>query len=157
DNIYGYGGNDTLNGRDGNDWLFGGSGNDNLIGGNGFNDYVGGSGFDTFTMSARSATAGNFSDDVIWDLTFDIDPVTVAAWGVSDFGQILDLLTFDSYGDATLNAFYAGRNHVLTFDSISPADLIASDFIYSGAGAKTETGTGANDVLFGSAFGDTLS
>ena len=157
DNIYGYGGSDTLNGRNGDDWLFGGSGNDKLIGGNGFNDYVGGSGYDTFTMSGRSAAADNFSDDVIWAFTFDVDHVNVAAWGVSDFGQIRDLLDYDAYGNAMLNAFYAGHDHVLAFDSISPGELIASDFIYSAAGAKNETGTSADDVLFGSAFADTLS
>src|SRR4051794_4097829 len=129
DNIFGRGGNDTLDGRggndrldggSGNDTLFGGSGNDILIGGDGINDLVGDTGADLFTVSARTSTA--FSDDLIWDFTFDVDRTDLSAWGVSDFSQIEALLQFDAFGDATLNAFYAGQDHWLTFNNVDPRD-----------------------------------
>src|SRR4051794_30926710 len=139
DTLYGNGGNDRLDGGTGNDTLFGGSGNDILIGGDGVNDLVGDSGFDVFTMSTR--TAAGFSDDLVWDLQFDVDHVDLRAWGVSDFSQVQALLQFDSFGDATLNAFYAGQDHWLTLNNVDPRDLIASDFIYADPAAITATGT----------------
>lgn len=39
---------------------------------------------------------------------------------------------------------------------ISVGQLVASDFVYSNAGAKSETGTAHSDVLFGSRYGDVL-
>ena len=123
------GGNDRIDGGTGDDVIFGGSGDDVIIGGTGFNDLYGESGFDTFTVSER--TSSGFSDDLIWDFTFDVDQVDLSAWGVSDFSQVEALLQFDDFGDATLNAFYAGHDHWLTFDSVDPRDLISSDFIYA--------------------------
>jgi Ca2+-binding RTX toxin-like protein len=155
DYIYGYGGNDLLEGRGGNDWMSGGSGNDELIGGSGFNDYWGGSGYDTFTMSARAGAA--FSDDFINDFTFDVDIIDVSAWGVSDFGQIAVLLDSDGAGNATLNAFYGGLDHILTIDGVAPDELLPSDFLYSASGPKNVTGTSAADVIFGSSYGDILN
>lgn len=154
DNIYGRGGNDVLRGLAGDDWLFGESGDDTLIGGLGINDYWGGSGADIFAMDQR--TAAGFSDDLIWDFTFDVDQIDVSAWGVSDFSQIEYLLEFDAFGDATLDAFYAGHDHVLTIDGVSPLDLISSDFIYANPAAITAVGTSAADVMFGSRNGDSL-
>jgi Ca2+-binding RTX toxin-like protein len=155
DTLYGNGGNDRLDGGTGNDVLFGGSGNDILIGGDGVNDLVGDSGADLFTVSARAA--GGFSDDLIWDFTFDVDQIDLRAWGVSDFSQIEALLQFDAFGDATLNAFYAGQDHWLTLDGVDPRDLIASDFIYADPAAITATGTSLDDVMFGSRFADNLN
>jgi Ca2+-binding RTX toxin-like protein len=163
DTISGLGGNDTLNGNGGNDLLDGGtgddllkggSGNDMLIGGLGVNDLVGNSGNDVFTMSAR--TSAGFSDDLVWDFQFDVDQVDLTAWGVSDFSQVEALLQFDIFGDATLNAFYAGQDHVLTLNNIDPRDLISSDFIYADPAAITATGTVDDDVMFGSRFDDVL-
>jgi Ca2+-binding RTX toxin-like protein len=155
DILYGKGGNDRLDGGAGNDWLFGGFGNDILIGGLGFNDLWGDSGADIFTMSARSSAG--FSDDLVWDFRFDIDQVDLRAWGVSDFGQVLALLERDSYGDATLNAYYAGHDHVLTLNAVAPRDLIAADFIFANPAAITATGTALDDVMFGSRLNDVLS
>ena len=154
DRLFGRGGNDRLDGGNGNDLLSGGSGNDVLIGGNGINDLFGDSGFDLFTVSTR--TSGGFSDDLIWDFQFDVDQVDLRAWGVSDFSQIEELLQFDSFGDATLNAYFAGQDHWLTLNNVDPRDLIASDFIYADPAAITATGTTADDVMFGSRFADTL-
>jgi len=145
DDIYGFGGND---------WLFGGGGHDTLIGGTGINDFWGGSGHDRFVMSTRSSAG--FSDDLIQDFTFDIDRIDVSRWGVSDFSQIRTLLYVDAAGDAALNAFYDGYDHVLRIGDVHPSQLIASDFIYSNSGSKNETGTAFDDVLFGSRFDDTL-
>ena len=150
-----HGGNDRVDGGTGDDIIFGGSGDDVIIGGTGFNDLYGESGFDTFTVSER--TSSGFSDDLIWDFTFDVDQVDLSAWGVSDFSQVEALLQFDSYGDATLNAFYAGHDHWLTFDSISPGDLIDSDFVYADPAAINATGTTLDDVMFGSRLDDSLA
>src|SRR3954454_14324927 len=104
DNIEGRGGNDTLYGRSGddrldggtgNDWIDGGSGHDILIGGAGVTDLAAHSRFDTFTVSAR--TSAGFSDDLVWDFTFDIDQVDLRAWGVSDFSQVQELLQSDGF------------------------------------------------------------
>src|SRR5438045_4651377 len=163
DNIYGRGGDDSLYGRDGNDrldggtgndFLSGGSGDDILIGGDGANDLFGDTGADLFTVSPRTATG--FSDDLIGDFKFDVDQVDLTAWGVSDFSQVQALRQFDSYGDATLNAYYAGQDHWLTLNNVDPRDLISSDFIYADPAAITATGTTLDDVMFGSRFDDVL-
>lgn len=164
DAIYGFGGNDSLYGRDGNDLLDGGAGNDFLnggsnddvlIGGNGVNDLYGGTGNDLFAVSAR--TSAGFSDDLVWDFKFDVDQVDLRAWGVSDFSQVAALLQFDSFGDATLNAYYAGQDHWLTLAYVDPRDLISSDFVYANPAAITATGTTLDDVMFGSRFDDSLN
>ena len=155
DVLYGRGGNDRLDGGDGHDQLFGGSGDDILIGGHGINDLWGDSGYDVFAVGART-TAG-FSDDLIWDFQFDIDRVDLRAWGVSDFSQVLALLDTDSFGDATINAYYAGQDHVLTLNNVASADLIASDFIFANPAAITAVGTSAADVMFGSRLNDSLN
>jgi serralysin len=154
DALYGRGGDDILDGGAGNDFLDGGSGDDDLTGGTGYNDLRGGSGLDLIIMSARGAAG--FSDDLVYDSTFDEDRVDLSAWGVSDFSQVQALLTWDSTGSATLDAFYGGLDHVLTLDGIRPGDLIATDFIYANPGALNVTGTNADDVLFGSRNNDIL-
>jgi Ca2+-binding RTX toxin-like protein len=154
DVIYGYGGHDTLYGYNGNDRLYGGAGDDDLIGGNGINTLWGGSGRDWFVMTARSSLS---SDDLIADFEFGYDKIDVAAWGVSDFSQIKAILTADGWGDARINAFAGGYNHIITVDQVSPGQLISSDFIYSNGGARNLVGTAYNDVMFGSRYADTLN
>src|SRR5215217_5333969 len=132
DVIYGYGGNDYLWGGFGNDHIYGGSGDDDLVGGSGINTLYGGYGDDWFIMSARSNSS---SDDLIADFEFGNDAIDLSAWGVSDFSQIKAILG-SYYGDARLNAFAGGYNHVLTIDSVAPSQLIAQDFIYSGGGPR---------------------
>ncbi len=152
--IKGTSGSDRIVGTNGDDVIYGYGGDDDLIGGAGYNDYFGGRGADWFIMSTRKA--GVFSDDYIHDFTFGEDKVDVSAWGVSEFEQIRALLRTDANGDAILNAFYGGSDHVLTIEGVSPGELIASDFVYSGGGARDMTGTSRADVLFGSAFGDII-
>ena len=163
DNIYGYGGDDLLDGRGGDDWIFGGSGddiiyggsgNDDLFGGTGTNDLYGGSGYDYFVMGPR--TSAGFSDDLVQDFELGIDKIDLRDWGVSDFTQVLALIDTDFYGDATLNAFYAGYDHWLTVDDEAPWELVASDFVFADPAAITATGTGYDDVMFGSRYGDSL-
>ncbi len=154
DVIYGYGGNDNLYGFAGNDYLYGGSGNDNLVGGTGINTLWGGAGFDRFIMSARASAS---SDDLIADFAFGYDKVDVSAWGVSDFSQIKAILTADSWGDARINAFAGGYNHILTIDTVAPNQLIASDFIYNAGGGRNLSGTAYADTMFGSLYNDTLN
>ena len=155
DTLKGNGGNDRLDGGTGNDALYGGSGNDVLLGGLGSNLLVGGSGSDLFTVGPR--TSAGFSDDLIADFQFDIDHVDLTAWGVSDFSQVQELLQFDAFGDATLDAFYAGHDHVLTFNGIDPRSLISTDFIYADPAAITASGTALDDTMFGSRHDDSLN
>ena len=154
DDLFGLGGNDYLDGGRGDDHLYGGSGSDVLIGGTGTNDLWGGSGYDFFVMSARDWSG--YSDDLVRDFTLNVDRVDLSAWGVTDFSQVKALLETDSYGDATINAFFAGYDHVLTLDGIATNQLLAKDFIYTNPSALNQTGTGYDDVLFGSRYADTL-
>lgn len=154
DTIYGYGAGDTLKGLGGDDWLKGGDGNDTLVGGTGFNDYWGGSGDDTFVMSTRNS---GLSDDLIHDFTFGQDKADVLKWGISDFGQIKDLLYTGNHGEAAFNAFYDGFDHVLRFEGVGTGQLQSSDFTYSTSGPVNATGTQHADVMFGSSGDDTLS
>ena len=154
DTIDGFGGNDDLYGGSGDDVIYGGAGDDDLYGGSGVNDLFGGSGFDWFIMSGR---ANSSSDDWIGDFQFDIDSIDVSSWGVSDFSQLKALLRTDSTGSAWLNAAYNGYSHYLTIDGVAATELISSDFIYSNAGARNETGTAFIDTLFGSRYADVLS
>jgi Ca2+-binding RTX toxin-like protein len=155
DRLYGQGGSDSLDGGSGDDLISGGSGNDLIIGGGGVNDLYGDSGFDTFAVSTR--TSADFSDDLIWDFQFDVDQVDLTAWGVSDFSQVQSLLDFDSYGDATLNANFAGQDHVQTVNNVDPRDLISSYFVYADPAAINATGTANDDVMFGSRHDDILN
>lgn len=154
DDLYGLGGDDYLDGGRGDDHVYGGRGSDVLIGGTGTNDLWGGTGYDFFVMSTRDGSG--YSDDLVRDFTFNVDRVDLTDWGVSDFSQVRALLATDSYGDATLNAFYAGYDHVLTLDGIAPGDLLSKDFIYADPAALNQTGTSYGDVLFGSRYGDVL-
>ena len=154
DVIYGYGGADYLDGGSGGDILYGGVGSDILVGGTGINDLWGGSGYDRFAMSVRS-TAGA-SDDLVQDFQFDADVVDLRSWGVSDFSQVQALLQTDSYGDATLNAYYAGYDHLLTLNNVATNELLASDFLFANPAAINRTGTAYDDVLFGSRQNDIL-
>jgi Ca2+-binding RTX toxin-like protein len=155
DDLYGYEGSDWLDGGRGDDILYGGSGSDLLIGGTGQNELWGGSGYDDFIVSVRGASG--WSDDLIADFEFDIDAVDLSDWGVSDFSQIKALLQTDSSGNATLNAYFAGYDHVVTFDGIARSELAASDFLYSNSGSLDLGGTSYDDVLFGSRSADRLS
>lgn len=154
DNIYGYRSSDLISGHNGDDWLFGGYGSDTLIGGSGTNDYWGGPGADHFVESSRPGNS--YNDDLIHGFTFNVDQVDLSAWDVSDFSQIRALLYVDVAGNAAINAYYGGHDHVLRIGHVRPGQLIASDFIYSNSAAINETGSGDDDVLFGSQFADTI-
>jgi Ca2+-binding RTX toxin-like protein len=155
DTIHGNGGNDIIIDNQGDDYLYGDDGNDTLTGGVGFNDFWGGTGNDTFKMTTRTTTGE--SDDLIHDFTQGADKVDVSAWGVSDFGQLQDLLFVDSHDDASVNAFYAGKDHFLRIAGIDTANLSASDFTYSTSAAINAVGTNQDDVMFGSTHNDTLN
>jgi Ca2+-binding RTX toxin-like protein len=154
DTIYGYGGNDRIFGNGGNDVIYGGANNDYLSGGLGVNDLWGGTGSDRFAISVRGTGA---SDDRIGDFQFDIDRIDVSLWAISDFSQIKALLGNDSGGSATLNATYGSYSHYLTVAGKTASQMISSDFIYSNAGAKNQTGTIYADTLFGSRYADTMN
>lgn len=154
DTMYGYGGHDLMKGNGGNDLMYGGAGDDDIFGGQGYNTLYGGSGYDWFGMTARSTS---MSDDLIADFQFGYDRIDLRAWGVSDISQVQALLGRDSYGDATLNAFYNGYNHRITIENKAPTAFIGTDFVFnSAAPAKTVNGTNYGDVLFGGRSHDLL-
>jgi Ca2+-binding RTX toxin-like protein len=105
-------------------------------------------------MSARNTTSG-YSDDLVYDMT-DGDKVDVSAWGISDFGQIQAVMGVDYYG-AAINAYYNGKDHLLSFLNVSPSQFEATDFLYSNAAGGTQTGTAYGDMLFGSRGDDLLN
>jgi Ca2+-binding RTX toxin-like protein len=153
DNIYGKDGNDIIIDDKGDDWLFGGNGDDTLTGGSGVNDYWGDAGADTIKVIARGTS---FSDDLVHGFAQGTDKIDVSAWGITDFGQIKDLLYSDSYGDASFNAFYDNHDHVMRVEGINPGALTAADFVFASTGPADQTGTPNDDVLFGSAASNTL-
>lgn len=155
DTIYAYGGHDTVRGLNGNDLIYGGAGDDDIYGGLGVNTLYGGSGLDWFITTARGTGS---SDDLIADFDFGQDKVDMRTWNLSDFSQVQALLRTDSFGDATLNAFYNGYSHIISFDGISVAALRSVDFLYNtSAVAKVIDGTNFNDVLFGGRGADELN
>ena len=154
DLIRGFAGDDDLYGDSGDDDIFGNTGDDFLWGGTGINDLWGGAGADRFFTSGR---ANVFSDDWIGDFTLGIDRIDVSAWGVSDFSQLEELFRTDGFGDAYINAYYDGENHFLTIADVQAGELISQDFIYANSGALDVSGTGNDDVMFGSDFDDNLS
>lgn len=154
DNIYGKDGNDIIIDDKGDDWLFGDAGNDVLTGGSGTNDYWGGNGADTIKTIAR----GNvFSDDLVHGFVHGKDKIDVSAWGITDFGQVQDLLYVDSHGDAAFNAYYDNHDHVMRIENVDPSALTASDFVFATTGPANQTGTANDDVLFGTAANNTLN
>ena len=130
-------GNDTVLGGDGNDTLFGEAGADHLIGAAGADELDGGDGDDTLS--------GGFGDDrlvvrELGDLLFE----------TANGGQDSAFIFAQGYtlpGHVEI-AYLRGGASILT-GSFSDEQLV-------GNGASQLFGMGGNDVLWGSALGDTL-
>ncbi len=135
--------------------LLGGADNDTLIGGAGTNNLTGGAGADIFKVSERLATSAA-SWDIIKDFQIGVDKIDVSAWGISSFDQLFYFLQF-TFVDASFNGFYNGKAHFVDISGITYTDLSASDFVFATSGAKVESGTAEDDILFGSTGGDTLN
>lgn len=145
---------DTLNGGNGNDELFGGNGNDKLIGGTGGNALYGNGGADIFVMSDRQAKSAGESRDYIRDFKRGVDKIDVSALGVSGFEQLKLLIGGNANASSTsFDANYRGVTHSLMIEGISFKNLVATDFIFSGASAGLQAGTSYQDVLFGNGNG----
>ena len=122
DNIFGFGGNDTLNGFGGNDYLSGGTENDILRGGGGQDVLEGGSGFDRFdydSVAQSQVGAGAFAGDFIVDFVGNLGAA----------GDQIDLSTIDANVNVAGNqAFVVGQlsysaTGILLADVIGGADL----------------------------------
>jgi Ca2+-binding RTX toxin-like protein len=124
-------GNDALYGSAQNDTLFGGEGSDYLIGGGGTNSLQGGGGDDVYVVSSSTDTfveaAGGGTDTVY-------SSATNTTLGIN-------LETLVLTGSAATGAGNGLSNTIVGFFAAGPVNL---------------DGAGGNDVLYGSAFSDTL-
>ncbi|OBZ95939.1 hypothetical protein ADU59_05955 [Pararhizobium polonicum] len=136
--------------------LTGGGGSDTLVGGAGENILLGKGGADTFESSARVAHYTSESYDTIGDFEVGVDKIDVSAFGISSFDQLKLILETKNGTDAYFNAYYYGYAHSVQLTKVAPSKLTSGDFIFDTQGAKSETGTGGNDRLFGSTKNDTL-
>lgn len=104
ENMYGFGGNDTLIGRGGNDWLFGGNGNDTLNGGDGNDMLFGGLGADRIELGSGNDTVVLTSDrDSFRPLTNGpLTMDTIFGFGDDDLIDVSRILAFSNYTDFTI-------------------------------------------------------
>jgi len=132
-------GTPTVLGGDGADFLFGGSGNDNISGeggndrisGSGGNDTVnGGTGNDTMGGGADAdsfAFDSGFGQDIVTDFSAG-DKIALHLGAAFDtFEEVHNVMSLS--GGNTILAFDA--NNSITLLGVKPADLHASDFIFS--------------------------
>ncbi len=154
DQLFGGNGNDTLYGS--GDRLIGGDGDDILIGVSGGNRFIGGNGADLFkTGGTKSLNTVEYAN-LIDDFQVGIDKIDISASGISSWDQLKIVLTEKSGANAYFSAYSNGTDYSVFFSNVQKNKLIASDFVFSTAGSKKETGTDGGDRMFGSAFNDTL-
>jgi Ca2+-binding RTX toxin-like protein len=150
DTLFGGFGGDTLNGGGGTDTLIGGAGADRLIGGAGNDTLTGGSGADTFVYDARG-----FGLDTITDFVQGTDKIDVSALGIADFAT---LQLFRATNASLTQFFFTFNGSAEILNVLGSATLTASDFIFDTATtARTVSGAGNPDTLFGGLGSDTLN
>ncbi len=152
DRLFGSAFNDTISGRSGDDQIFGGSGEDRISGGSGNNTLYGQAGADTFKIDQRT-------NDSMWTTVADfekgVDKIDISGWGISSIDQLKRL--FEASGaDTTFRAVYGGADQLVQINNVLPGTLAATDFIFYTGGARMQTGTENDDVLFGGKGSDTL-
>nr|WP_322676641.1 calcium-binding protein [Nostoc sp. DedQUE03]MDZ7971887.1 calcium-binding protein [Nostoc sp. DedQUE03] len=155
-------GNDTLQGGDGNDRLFGEQGNDRLLGGFGKDTLYGGAGNDEFVFEYFDNSILAKEQDIVIDFQKGQDKIDLRTLGISDFNNLLLLISDDVDGNAIISVRYrvvdGDYYHRLKLNGISSSQLQASDFIFNSAVVDNNiTGTAYNDDLFGGLGNDTLS
>jgi Ca2+-binding RTX toxin-like protein len=115
DTIYGQAGDDILQGNGGNDTIYGGSGNDTITGGGGADVLWGGSGDDNFVYAATGDSSG-LNIDTIYDFGNGADKIDVSAIDPNGAGSSF------TWGGTTATAdgvWYSvsGGNTTLHFDT----------------------------------------
>ena len=153
DDLYGGNGADTLNGGGGVDVLVGGAAADRLIGGTGDDTLTGGAGADVFVYDARG-----FGTDTITDFVRGQDKIDLSALGIADFAVLQRVIAAaNGGGSSNLQFFFNGATETIGISNIAPGLLTANDFILNtSSAARTVTGTGNFDQLFGGNGADTL-
>jgi len=144
--MYGYGGNDTLNGGNGNDKLDGGTGADSLSGGAGSDLYIVDDEGDTVTEEAGvDGDVDTVESSVNFTLGSDVENLTLTGeQGLTGTGNDLDNKITGSEGDDTL---YGGAS-----DSAN-----GNDTLDGGAGADTMVGGTGDDTYVVDDVGDTVT
>lgn len=146
DQLYGYGGNDSLSSGAGNDQLFGGDGDDQLNPGTGIDEVDGGSGNDRLVLD-RSSITGN--------INLNVDAMrTEAGVTLLDGTQVRSIESID----VTLGS---GNDTVATLvNSVAPITNFGGsglvDRIICGAGDDQITIGGGSDYVDGGAGVDTV-
>jgi Ca2+-binding RTX toxin-like protein len=177
DQIYAFGGEDTLLGWDGNDYLDGGAGNDFLYGEAGNDSLWGGSGVDT--MSGGSGNdiyvVDNPSDVVTESASQGLDTVQSFLNSYTLGANVENLELFENspaingtgnnldnfiYGNAANNSFFgqAGNDALYSRngnDYLNGGD--GNDYLDGGAGNDFLYGEAGNDSLWGGSGADAMS
>ena len=134
DSLWGGDGNDTLNGDAGNDRLYGESGNDTLNGGSGLDILVGGDGGD-------SLKGGADNDVLISDGQGDLQSVIEDTANAETFREFLELKSPEEL-----------ESYIAQFEAVSDGN----DTLDGGDGNDMLFGMGGNDILRGGAGDDYL-
>nr|MDZ8046868.1 M10 family metallopeptidase C-terminal domain-containing protein [Nostoc sp. DedQUE02] len=161
DNLVGTSGNDTIQGLNGNDTLSGLGGNDQLSGGAGSDTLSGGAGNDQFVFEYFDSSVVAKVQDIVTDFQKGQDKIDLRTLGISDFNNLLLLISNDIDGNAIISVRYrvvdGDYYYRLKLNGISSSQLQASDFIFNSAVVdNTITGTAYNDDLFAGLGNDTL-
>ncbi len=149
ENLRGSGANDSLTGSSGANVIAGGLGNDTL---------TGGLGADTFVRDASDA--GAVQSDTITDFAAGTDKIDLSqSNGPASYEVLVNhLLRSDGSGNAQLISIWNSSLQTLTLTGIAAGSLAAGDFVFdTSAVARTITGTGGSDQLYGGLGGDVLS
>ncbi len=156
DDLHGLGGDDTISGGNGADSLFGEQGDDSLTGDNGPDDLDGGSGNDTLSGgNGPDALAGGDGDDF---LEGGLGPDTA----YFDHSLANYHLLFDGSVLVVEDTVFGseGEDRLSEIELLSFAGQIVTVASLRGAGSFNgfdHHGGNGNDLLFGSAFNDSLS
>ena len=132
--LLGGAGDDIISGGSVSDTLDGGSGNDSLFGGNGDDSYIYSGGNDTITETGGNDTLSLGASDTVSDAYTDGTDI----WLVLSSGNTIRLKEF---------YFNGGSLETLSYTTLSKIYTIVTG----------ETGSGGNDLIAGSATGETLT
>lgn len=167
--LFGAGGDDTINGNGGNDLIDGGEGNDNLNGGDGTDTYVGGAGNDTINVGSGNDivryTASGFGADIItnFDATGGTattqDRIDLSALGITTATLATRVIESTVAGNTVLtirDAALANTIGTIQINGIANAAIEATDYILATGAAPIGGATNGNNTLNGTAANDTI-